>query len=138
MRKEYFDAGQMHGMIGEIRQAVSNLVANALDAMSHSGGTLQIRVRRTAHSRNGCGLRIMVADTGVGIRAQSKSRIFEPFFTTKPETGAGLGLWLTKNIVEKHSGTIRVFSSSRGTTGTAFLVTMPVRDSHSMSAISAA
>jgi signal transduction histidine kinase len=138
VRKEYFDAGQMYGMIGEIRQAISNLVANALDAMSNSGGTLHIRVRRTMHSKNGNGLRIMVADTGVGIPAQSKRRIFEPFFTTKPETGTGLGLWLTKSIVEKHSGTIRVFSSSSGTTGTAFLVTMPVRDSHSMSAISAA
>jgi PAS domain S-box-containing protein len=138
VRKDYFDAGQMHGMIGEIRQAISNLVANALDAMSHSGGILHVRVRRTMHSRDGYGLRIMVADNGEGIRAQSKSRIFEPFFTTKPETGAGLGLWLTKNIVEKHSGTIRVFSSSSGTTGTAFLVAMPVGDSHSMSAISAA
>ena len=138
MRKQYFGSVQMHGMIGEIRQAISNLVSNALDAMSHSGGTLQIRVRRTAHSRNGCGLRIMVADDGVGIPAQSKSRIFEPFFTTKPETGTGLGLWLTKNIVEKHRGTIRVFSSTGGATGTAFLLTMPVGDSHSMSAISAA
>jgi PAS domain S-box-containing protein len=69
VRKEYFDAGQMHGMSGEIRQAISNLVANALDAMSHSGGTLHIRVRRTMYSRNDCGLRIMVADTGVGIPA---------------------------------------------------------------------
>ena len=114
VRKEYFDAGQMHGMIGEIRQAVSNLVANALDAMSHSGGTLHIRVRRTTHSKNGCGLRVMVADSGVGIPAQSKLRIFEPFFTTKSETGTGLGLWLAKNIVEKHRGKIRVFSSSSG------------------------
>ena len=109
VRKEYFDAGQMHGMIGEIRQAVSNLVANALDAMSHSGGTLHIRVRRTRHSKNGCGLRVLVADSGVGIPAQSKLRIFEPFFTTS-ETGTGLGLWLAKNIVEKHRGKIRVFS----------------------------
>jgi signal transduction histidine kinase len=137
VKKEYFDAVQMHGTIGEIRQATSNVVANALGAMSHSGGTLHIRVRRTMHSRNGCGLRIMVADSGVGIPAQSKSRIFEPFFTTKPETGTGLGLWLTKNIVEKHRGTIRVFSSTFATTGTAFLLTMPVGDSHSISASSA-
>jgi PAS domain S-box-containing protein len=138
VRNEYFDAGQMHGMSGEIRQAISNLVSNSLDAMSHSGGTLHIRVRRTMHSRDGSGLRILVADSGVGIPAQSKRHIFEPFFTTKPETGTGLGLWLTKNIVEKHRGTIRVFSASTGKTGTAVLLTLPATDAHSMTAVSAA
>jgi signal transduction histidine kinase len=133
VRKEYFDAGQMYGMIGEIRQAISNLVANALDAMSNSGGTLHIRVRRTMHSKNGGGLRIMVADTGVGIPAQSKRRIFEPFFTTKPETGTGLGLWLTKNLVEKHRGVVSVSSSSTGKTGTVFALTIPLTDFNSLS-----
>jgi PAS domain S-box-containing protein len=130
VRKEYFDAGQMHGMIGEIQQAISNLVANALDAMSHPGGTLHIRVRRTMHSRN---LRIMIADTGVGIPAQSKRRIFEPFFTTKPETGTGLGLWLTKNLIEKHRGIINVSSSTTGKTGTVFVLTIPLPDFNSLS-----
>jgi PAS domain S-box-containing protein len=125
VRKQYADPGEMHGMTGEIRQAISNLVANALDAMPSSGGTLHIRVRPTRHSQNGSGLRITVGDTGMGIPLEMQKRIFEPFFTTKLETGTGLGLWLTKSIVEKHHGTISVSSSNIGKTGTVFLLTLP-------------
>jgi signal transduction histidine kinase len=130
--KHYADPGLMRGMIGEIRQAISNLIANAIDAMPGSGGTLHLRVRRTSHSQNGSALRITVGDTGMGIPARLHRRIFEPFFTTKEETGTGLGLWLTKNIVEKHGGTIRVSSSSTGKTGTVFLLTIPETDLQSM------
>jgi two-component system, sporulation sensor kinase E len=128
VEKHYVDPGEIHGMIGEIRQAISNLVANALDAMSRSGGTLHIRLRRTVHSQSGSALRITVADTGLGIPNELRKKIFEPFFTTKQETGTGLGLWLTKNIVEKHRGTIRVSSSSIGKTGTVFSMTVPEGD----------
>jgi signal transduction histidine kinase len=75
----------------------------------------------------------MVADTGVGIPAQAKRRIFEPFFTTKPETGTGLGLWLTKNLVEKHRGVVSVSSSSTGKTGTVFALIIPITDFNSLS-----
>jgi signal transduction histidine kinase len=125
VRKEYSDLGEMYGMIGEIRQVISNLVANAVDAMPNSGGTLHIRLRRTRYSQNGPALRITVADTGMGILVELQKRIFEPFFTTKPATGTGLGLWLTKSIVEKHRGTIRVSSSTSGKTGTVFLLFLP-------------
>jgi signal transduction histidine kinase len=128
----------MQGMIGEIRQVISNLVANALDAMPNSGGTLHIRVRRTRHSQNGSALRVTIADTGMGIPVEQQKRIFEPFFTTKQETGTGLGLWLTKNIVEKHGGTIRVSSSTMGRTGAVFVLDLPQGDFHSAPATSAA
>ena len=53
-------------------------------------------------------------------------RIFEPFFTTKPETGTGLGLWVVAQLVERHNGRVRVWSSQRaGASGTAFSVFLP-------------
>jgi signal transduction histidine kinase len=64
----------------------------------------------------------------MGIPVEQQKRIFEPFFTTKQQTGTGLGLWLTKNIVEKHGGTIRVSSSDIAMTGTVFLLTLPEGD----------
>ncbi len=138
VKKHYIGPPKMQGMAGEIRQAISNLVTNALDAMPNSGGTLHIRVWRTRHSQNGSALRITVADNGVGIPVEQQKRIFEPFFTTKQETGTGLGLWLTKNIVEKHGGTIRVSSSDIGKTGTVFELTLLQGDLRSAPTTSAA
>jgi PAS domain S-box-containing protein len=138
VKKRYLELAEMKGMVGEIRQAISNLIANALDAMLNSGGILDIRVRRTRHSQRGSAVRITVADTGMGIAAEHKKRIFEPFFTTKQETGTGLGLWLTKNIVEKHRGTIRVSSSNTGRSGTVFVLTFPSGDFHPVSSTFAA
>ena len=106
--------------------------------MPKSGGILQIRVRRTRHSQNGSALRITIADNGTGIPLEHQKQIFEPFFTTKRETGTGLGLWLTKNIVEKHGGTIRVSSSNIGRTGTIFVLTLPQGDFQSSQATAAA
>jgi PAS domain S-box-containing protein len=138
VKKHCVDAAEMRGMIGEVRQVVSNLVANALDAMPNSGGILHIRVRRTKNSQNGSALRITVADNGIGIPIEQQRQIFEPFFTTKQETGTGLGLWLTKNIVEKHGGDIRVSSSNIGSTGTVFILTLPQSGFESRQATAAA
>jgi signal transduction histidine kinase len=66
---------------------------------------------------------IRVADTGVGMTTEARERLFEPFFTTKPR-GVGLGLAVTKRIVEAHSGTIAV-TSTEGV-GTEFTVLLPV------------
>jgi PAS domain S-box-containing protein len=138
VKKHYIDPTEMQGMAGEIRQVISNLVANALDAMPSSGGILNLRVRRTRHSQNGSALRITIADNGMGMPIEQQKQIFEPFFTTKQETGTGLGLWLTKNIVEKHGGTIRVSSSNIGRTGTIFVLTVPQGDFQSSQATAAA
>ena len=72
-------------------------------------------------------VRVTVADNGRGIGANLRPHIFEPFFTTKGSIGTGLGLWVTKQIIDKHDGTIQVRSSTHEThRGTAFSVVLPV------------
>ena len=110
---------------GEIRQVLANLINNALDAMP-SGGTLYLRGREAVNWRNGeRGVAVTIADTGAGMTPATLKNIFRPFFTTKGMTGTGLGLWVTKEIVARHRGTLNVRSSQtpphRGTVFTLFL-----------------
>jgi signal transduction histidine kinase len=117
---------------GEIRQVLNNLVRNALDAMTMSGGgRLLVRVSPQC-DWNGVreGVRLTVADTGEGISPEMQGRLFELFQTTKELTGTGVGLWVSKGIVEKHGGTIRVRSRRAvpggAAGGTVFAVWLPV------------
>lgn len=117
---------QVHGEVtvfpGEIRKVFSNLIANAIDAIKRQG-TIMVRVRNS-HSWNSCehlGVRITVADSGTGIKPEDRRKIFEPFYTTKKETGTGLGLWLSKDIVQKHGGSILVRSKPNGTVFSVFI-----------------
>ena len=113
-------------MEGEIRQVVNNLVRNALDAMSE-GGHLLIRLHPQQNWHNGRkGVRLAVADTGEGIHPAIEARLFEPFQTTKELTGTGLGLWVSKGIVEKHGGRIRTRTQRGPAHGTVFTVWLPV------------
>lgn len=106
---------------GEMLQVVSNLIANAVDAMPING-TLYLRAGRSC-----CSVHILVADNGHGIPPEIVGKIFEPFFTTKQEKGTGLGLAIAKTIVERNRGHIRTRSSvTAGRTGTAFRISMPV------------
>jgi PAS domain S-box-containing protein len=108
------------GNPGELRQVLSNLVANSLDACS-AGDAICVRVRAAL-----AGVRIAVADTGCGIRPENLDRIFEPFFTTKKDTGTGLGLWVSRELIEKHGGELGVRSSVTGRrTGTVFSLFLP-------------
>ncbi|HEY6412791.1 MAG TPA: PAS domain-containing sensor histidine kinase [Edaphobacter sp.] len=112
---------------GEIRQVVNNLVRNALDAMSIVGGRLLIRLHPECHPHSRrMGVRLTVADTGEGISPDIRARLFEPFQTTKEQTGTGLGLWVSKGIVEKHKGHIRMRSRRGERHGTVFAVWLPV------------
>ena len=104
------------GSRGELRQVIANLVANAVDVLPGGGA---IRVVTTDSDG---GVQIRVSDNGPGIPAQNLARIFEPFFTTKAELGTGLGLWVSRQIVEKHGGTIGVESSPGGT---CFTISLP-------------
>ncbi|HWR16833.1 MAG TPA: ATP-binding protein [Terriglobales bacterium] len=115
---------QVFGSAGELRQVAANLIGNALDAMPH-GGTLYIRIGRGAERSNGIrpGVRFVVADTGAGIPESIRGKIMEPFVSTKQDTGTGLGLWLTSEIVRKHRGSVR-FKSRLGK-GTVFCVFLP-------------
>ena len=110
---------------GEIRQVISNIVSNALDAMPN-GGRLLLRTRNATHWTTGeQGIVVVLADTGEGMTAQTRERLFDAFFTTKNVTGTGLGLWVSKEIVDRHRGHIRVCSSQHpihhGTVFTLFL-----------------
>ncbi|HYB76819.1 MAG TPA: ATP-binding protein [Candidatus Bathyarchaeia archaeon] len=118
--------GPIHGRPGELQQAFSNLVANAIDAVP-DGGTLLLRVSHGRDWRSGMpGVAVTVADSGQGIDPKHRKRIFEPFFTTKPDAGTGLGLWLTREIVLRHSGRIRVRTSSQqGQSGTTISIFLP-------------
>ena len=114
------------GSAGELRQILSNLISNALDACS-STDSVYVALRRVQDSRNDqVGARITIADTGSGIAPQKIPAIFEPFYTTKESTGTGLGLWVTRQLIEKHGGSIRVRSSIQGKRrGTIFRVFLP-------------
>lgn len=124
---------------GEIRQVLNNLVRNALDAMG-SGGTLSLRVNRQTNHLGGertaprvPGVRITVSDTGEGISSKIAGRLFEPFQTTKETTGTGLGLWVSRGIVEKHQGIIRICTrTAESTHGTIFSVWLPVSGAPSL------
>src|SRR5579864_630130 len=100
----------------QLQQVLVNLTLNALDAMPH-GGTLEIAMKP-----NGDFVEIHVADTGPGIAPELFARIFEPFVTGK-ETGLGLGLVVSKRIVEEHGGTIK--ASNRDAGGAEFTLRLP-------------
>ena len=68
---------------------------------------------------------LAVSDTGSGMDAETQSHIFEPFFTTKEHTGTGLGLWVTRSIVEKHKGRMSVRSRTGACSGTVFSIFLP-------------
>jgi signal transduction histidine kinase len=113
VQREIQAADPILGASGELRQVFSNLVINAVDAMRH-GGCLTVRIRNGRDPANDAirGVRISIADSGMGIPKAMLHRIFEPFVTTKGETGTGLGLWVTAEIVHKLSGRIRVRSQT--------------------------
>jgi PAS domain S-box-containing protein len=115
------------GSAGELRQILSNLLANSLDACA-SGSTIRIEASSALDPRDLSrpGVRITIADTGFGIPAKHLESIFEPFFTTKKDTGTGLGLWVSRELVEKHGGTLRVRSrTSDPLCGTVFSIFLP-------------
>ncbi len=119
------------GFPAELRQVFTNLLANAAEA-SPRGETVVVRTRafnstnptdssETLHP----GTLITIEDRGFGVSPEVQRQLFQPFFSTKGEAGTGLGLWVSKGIVEKHGGTIELASSTdpenRGTILSVFL-----------------
>lgn len=105
-----------------LRQVFANLVGNALEAMELTGGRITVRARL----REGVAI-VAVADNGNGIDAANLPSIFEPFFTTKGERGTGLGLWVTRGIVEEQGGRLQLRSTTRGPQhGTMIRIRLPV------------
>ncbi len=108
---------------GELRQVLINLVENAIAAMPQ-GGRLRLSLHSSASAWQGrSGVVLRVADTGTGIPPEVLAKVFDPFFTTKGEQGTGLGLWIVRQIVEKHGGLLTV--KSKVGTGTVFSLWLP-------------
>src|SRR5438128_12002022 len=129
VEKRYDSEDVIHGFPSEITQVFSNLVGNALGALTPEG-TLELHVLASRDWGNPTrrGVRVFIADKGPGISRENRRRIFEPFFTTKGEKGTALGLWVASGIVDKHGGSIRVHSSTQpGSSGTCFAVFFPDR-----------
>jgi PAS domain S-box-containing protein len=129
VRTQLQDSAEIVAVPGEIRQLLANLLNNSIDAVGMNGHiTLRVRTVSDLNARSRC-LCITVADSGCGIAPEDRPRLFEPFFTTKKDVGTGLGLWICKNIVEKHGGRIRLRSSAAaGKSGTVFCVLLPVKE----------
>jgi signal transduction histidine kinase len=107
---------------GEILQVISNLIVNALDALP-ANGAVCIRLRKRRGE-----IHIIVSDNGHGIPAEHRDEIFQPFFTTKADRGTGLGLALSRKIIEHHHGRICMQSSVRpGRSGTIFKICLPAK-----------
>ena len=108
--------------VNQLKQILLNIIMNALQAMENGGGKLLVKTA-AAGSDNVC---FTIADNGPGIPAEAIERIFDRYFTTKqPGEGTGLGLFVTKSLVENMGGEITV--SSRKGVGTTFTVTLPVQ-----------
>jgi signal transduction histidine kinase len=124
VERNYEPCPSVLGAAGELRQALANLVSNAIDAVERHGKiTLTIRPAQNAEESTA---QIVIEDDGPGISAENRARIFEPFFTTKKDVGTGLGLYITREIIERHGGTVDVLSSSdNGHSGASFVLHLP-------------
>jgi two-component system, NtrC family, sensor kinase len=119
--------GAVHGNYTEVRQIVSNLIINSLEAMPHQG-RLAVRVTPSRDWRDLSrrGVRLYVHDSGPGIPSGARGQIFEPFFSTKVDKGTGLGLWVIRSLVERYGGSIHMRSTVGPHGGTSFSVFLPV------------
>ena len=117
----FIEVPPIQGFAGELRQVFDNLIENAIDAVPFEG-------RVSVHGRKDGAMAIVtVRDNGLGIPTETLPKIFEPFFTTKVDKGSGLGLWVTRSIVEKHGGKISVQSDpGHESHETVFIVELPV------------
>jgi PAS domain S-box-containing protein len=129
LEERYRPARDLVCFEGEIRQVLNNLVGNALDALPSGKGRVLVRSRQAVSPKDGtAGLLITVADNGSGMSARTLESLFEAFFTTKGMNGTGLGLWVSKDIIDRHSGTLQVRSSQHEKHhGTVFRLFLPYR-----------
>jgi signal transduction histidine kinase len=125
--KKYAASSLVRGFPVELRQVFLNLVINASQAMPE-GGVLGIRIRDiTDWTKKELSASISIVDTGIGIKPEDARRLFEPFFSTKSTKGTGLGLWISKGIVQKYDGRIsyRSYHHANGFI-TCFRVFLPI------------
>jgi signal transduction histidine kinase len=101
----------------QLQQVLMNLMVNGIEAMGHPGGELTIRTRAS-----GSGLVVSVSDTGVGIPADKMEQVFSAFVTTKA-AGTGMGLAISRTIVESHDG--KIWAEANSGPGATFHFTLP-------------
>lgn len=122
IRSRYGKGLQQTHFDPSLRQVFANIVGNALEAMEAHGGQILLKARVLGTSAV-----VTVSDSGHGIETAHLRSIFEPFFTTKGERGTGLGLWVTRGIVEEQGGSLRLRTSTRGRCrGTTIRITLPI------------
>lgn len=127
LERVYETDREIPGFPAELRQVFTNLIVNAVEAMPQ-GGRLRVHVRagREPGGDMRDGVLITLLDSGSGIPKDAQSHLFEPFFTTKGEKGSGVGLWVSRGILLRHLGQIRVHSDGRpGRSYTCFSVFLP-------------
>lgn len=126
VRKRYLSASLVRGFPVELRQVFLNLIGNAIQAMP-DGGTLGVTVREaTDFTMNRRGIVISIVDTGAGIKPEDARHLFQPFFSTKSTKGTGLGLWISKGIIQKYDGRISCRTwRSENSNYTCFRVFLP-------------
>jgi two-component system, NtrC family, sensor kinase len=127
VQRKYVTSAVVQGFPVELRQVFLNLVGNAIQAMP-AGGNLRVYVREaTDWVRQRRGTAISIIDTGIGIRPEDSKRLFQPFFSTKSTKGTGLGLWISRGIVQKYDGNLscRSYRTLRGCV-TSFRVFLPI------------
>jgi signal transduction histidine kinase len=118
IKKDLGEISLIAGVPGELREVLTNMIFNAVDAMP-DGGRLSFQTRGKRDH-----IRLEISDTGVGMTEETLHKCFEPFFTTKGEQGSGLGLAMSYGTIRRHDGTITV--ESRLNEGTAFTLLLPV------------
>jgi len=126
LKRDFRTAGTIHGFSVELKQVFLNIITNAAQAMPE-GGELRLDLIESRDWKTGqAGLRVSICDTGVGIDSRNSKKIFEPFFSTKEAKGTGLGLWISRGIIQKYGGNIR-FRTMRFKNGnvTCFSVFIP-------------
>jgi signal transduction histidine kinase len=114
------DLPQVMGDRVQLQQVLMNLMMNSVDAMREVDGTRELVI----HSQRGKNeeLVVSVSDTGVGLPPQQAGQIFDAFFTTKPH-GTGMGLRISRSIVESHGG--RLWAANNSSRGASFHLTLP-------------
>jgi PAS domain S-box-containing protein len=127
VRSDFQPCPPLQGWPGELQQVVANLISNAADAVSLNGRMkVSVNCIEGSNGKREKTVRFQVEDDGPGISLENLDRIFEPFFTTKKDVGTGLGLWVSKEIVERHGGIIQVETHrDNGSHGTVFNVLLP-------------
>ena len=127
IRREYHSTPTATVFPGQIRQVLSNLMVNAIEAAAE-GGTLWLRIRsgRQWSDEGVEGLRIIIADNGSGIDTNTRQRLGTPFVTTKGQDGTGLGLWVAMSILRRNGGRLQIYSSTHPDRhGTVFCIFLP-------------